>query len=60
MFEYLLLGVNPYCVVAVRWRRYPEPADQCACGSEPWIFTLEFSKKSVPREKNWPRRRSVM
>lgn len=59
MFLYLSLGVIPCCAAAVRWRRYPKPANQCACGSEPWIFTPESSKKWALREKNWPRHRSV-
>jgi len=42
-----------------RWRRCPEPAHPCACGSEPWIGTPESSKKSAPRGKSCLRRRSV-
>lgn len=49
-----------FLLVLLRWRKYPKPVDQCACGSEPWIFTPESSKKLAPREQNWPRHRSVI
>lgn len=59
MFLYLSFGLILCCVASVRWRRYPKPANQCVCGSEPWIFMPGSSKKWALREKNWPKHRSV-
>lgn len=59
MFLYLSFGLILCCVASVRWRRFQKPANQCVCGSEPWIFMPGSSKKWALREKNWPKHRSV-